>query len=151
MLVGYVRIIPYNQDDVGSQLRALKAVGCERIIEERGSGGLENRPKLAGLLGELEEGDVVVVWKLDRLTHSFGDMLSILERIETAGAGFRSLTEAIDTMTPAGRMLIAMLSSFGELRRKRANRLQSPNGGFLVGPRAVRKDSLLRRILLPRR
>ncbi|AUX78863.1 resolvase/recombinase domain-containing protein (plasmid) [Sinorhizobium fredii] len=64
----------------------------------------------------LNEGDVVVVWKLDRLTRSLKDMLLILEKIEAAGAGFRSLTEAIDTTTPAGRMMMQMLGSFAESR-----------------------------------
>lgn len=59
----------------------------------------------------------MVVWKLDRLTRSLKDMLLILEKIEAAGAGFRSLTEAIDTNTPAGRMMKQMLGSFAEFER----------------------------------
>ncbi|PJR08821.1 resolvase [Sinorhizobium meliloti] len=76
-----------------------------------------DRPELHRLLDELDEGDVVVVWKLDRLTRSLKDMLLILEKIEAAGAGFRSLTEAIDTTTPAGRMMMQMLGSFAEFER----------------------------------
>jgi DNA invertase Pin-like site-specific DNA recombinase len=60
---------------------------------------------------------VVVVWKLDRLSRSLKDLLHIIERIEQAGAGFRSLTEAIDTTTPAGRMLMQMVGSFAEFER----------------------------------
>src|SRR3546814_2646175 len=62
-------------------------------------------------------GDVVVVWKLDRLSRSLKDMLHIMERIELAGAGFRSLTEAIDTTTAAGRMMMQMVGSFAEFER----------------------------------
>jgi DNA invertase Pin-like site-specific DNA recombinase len=60
---------------------------------------------------------VVVVWKLDRLSRSLKDLLHIMERIAQAEAGFRSLTEAIDTTTPAGRMLMQMVGSFAEFER----------------------------------
>jgi DNA invertase Pin-like site-specific DNA recombinase len=62
-------------------------------------------------------GDVVVVWKLDRLSRSLKDLLHILEKIDTAAANFRSLTEAIDTSGPAGRMMMQMLGSFAEFER----------------------------------
>lgn len=117
MLVGYARVSKTDDQDPGLQLRALKAAGCKRIAEERASGGRWDRPELHRLLGELDEGDIVVVWKLDRLTRSLKDMLLILEKIEAAGAGFRSLTEAIDTTTPAGRMMMQMLGSFAEFER----------------------------------
>src|SRR3546814_5034070 len=72
---------------------------------------------LLEMIGQLREGDVVVVWKLDRLSRSLKDMLHIMERIELAGAGFRSLTEAIDTTTAAGRMMMQMVGSFAEFER----------------------------------
>jgi DNA invertase Pin-like site-specific DNA recombinase len=68
-------------------------------------------------LEHLREGDVLVVWKLDRLSRSLKDLLHIMERIHEAGAGFRSLTEAVDTTTAAGRMMIQMLGSFAEFER----------------------------------
>ena len=68
------------------------------------------------MLDQLREGDVVVVWKLDRLSRSLKDVLHIMERIGDAGAGFRSITEAIDTTTPAGRMMMQMVGSFAEFR-----------------------------------
>jgi len=74
-------------------------------------------PELHRLLDQLRAGDVVVVWKLDRLSRSLKDLLLILERIEKAGAGFRSLTEAIDTTVPAGRMMMQMLGAFAEFER----------------------------------
>jgi DNA invertase Pin-like site-specific DNA recombinase len=61
---------------------------------------------------------VVVVWKLDRLSRSLKDLLILMERIDNAGAGFRSLTEAIDTTTPAGRMMMQMVGSFAEFERE---------------------------------
>src|SRR3546814_5823432 len=68
--------------------------------------------KLHDFCNRARDGDVVVVWKLDRLSRSLKDMLHIMERIELAGAGFRSLTEAIDTTTAAGRMMMQMVGSF---------------------------------------
>ena len=67
------------------------------------------------MLDQLREGDVIVVWKLDRLSRSLKDLLHILEKIDAAAANFRSLTEAIDTSAPAGRMMMQMLGSFAEL------------------------------------
>ena len=69
------------------------------------------------MLDQLREGDVVVVWKLDRLTRSLKDLLLIMEIIDKAGAGFRSLTESIDTTTPAGRMMMQMVGTFAEFER----------------------------------
>ena len=69
------------------------------------------------MLDQHRQGDVVAVWKLDRLSRSLKDLLSIMEKIDAAGAGFRSLTEAIDTTTPAGRMMMQMVGSFAEFER----------------------------------
>jgi DNA invertase Pin-like site-specific DNA recombinase len=69
------------------------------------------------MLRQLRRGDVVVVWKLDRLSRSLKDLLHLLERIEEVGAGFRSLTESIDTTTPSGRMMMQMVGSFAEFER----------------------------------
>src|SRR3546814_13136521 len=69
------------------------------------------------MIGQLRDGDVVVVWKLDRLSRSLKDMLHIMERIELAGSGLRSLTEEIDTTNAAGRMMMQMGGSFAEFER----------------------------------
>ncbi|WP_394890483.1 recombinase family protein [Mesorhizobium sp. AaZ16] len=117
MLIGYARVSKTEDQDIDLQRQALKAAGCKRIAEEKASGGRWDRPELHRLLGELDKGDVVVVWKLDRLSRSLRDMLLILDKIEDAGAGFRSITEAIDTTKPAGRMMMQMLGSFAEFER----------------------------------
>ncbi len=75
------------------------------------------RPELHRLLDQLRDGDTVVVWKLDRLSRSLKDVLHIMERIAKAGAGFRSITENIDTTTPAGRMMMQMVGAFAEFER----------------------------------
>jgi DNA invertase Pin-like site-specific DNA recombinase len=116
-LVGYARVSKGDDQSNAAQLAALKRAGCVRLFEETASGGRWNRPVLQELMRQLRPGDVVVVWKLDRLSRSLKDLLHLMERIETADAGFRSLTEAIDTTTAAGRMLMQMLGSFAEYER----------------------------------
>ncbi len=113
MLVGYARVST-NDQETATQAPSLKAAGCERIYREKASGGRWDRPELHRLLEQLRKGDVLVVWKLDRLSRSLRDVLTIMERLSEAGAGFRSLTEAIDTTTPAGRMMMQMVGAFAE-------------------------------------
>jgi DNA invertase Pin-like site-specific DNA recombinase len=117
MLIGYARVSKGDDQSNVLQAKALKAAGCKRTFEEAASGGRWDRPVLQDMLRHLREGDVVVVWKLDRLSRSLKDLLHLMERIEEAGAGFRSLTEAIDTTTPAGRMMMQMVGSFAEFER----------------------------------
>jgi len=116
MLIGYARVSTDDQD-TAAQVAALKAAGCERIYREKASGGRWDRPELHRLLDQLRKGDVLVVWKLDRLSRSLRDVLVIMERLADAKAGFRSLTEAIDTTTPAGRMMMQMVGAFAEFER----------------------------------
>jgi DNA invertase Pin-like site-specific DNA recombinase len=117
MLIGYARISKGDDQSTGAQRRALADAGCERVFEEAASGGRWDRPELHRMIDQLRPGDVVMVWKLDRLSRSLKDLLHILEKIEGASAGFRSLTEAIDTTTPAGRMMMQMVGSFAEFER----------------------------------
>jgi DNA invertase Pin-like site-specific DNA recombinase len=116
MLIGYARVST-NEQDTAAQVSALKTAGCERIFREKATGGRWNRPELQRLLDHLRKGDVLVVWKLDRLSRSLRDVLTVMERIQKVKAGFRSLTEAIDTTTPAGRMMMQMIGSFAEFER----------------------------------
>jgi DNA invertase Pin-like site-specific DNA recombinase len=117
MLIGYARVSKLDQQTTLAQVQELRRAGCKRIYQENASGGRWDRPELHNALEQLREGDVFVVWKLDRLSRSLMDLLFILERISQAGAGFRSLTENIDTTTPAGRMLLQMLGAFAEFER----------------------------------
>jgi DNA invertase Pin-like site-specific DNA recombinase len=116
MLIGYARVST-NDQDTAAQVAALKAAGCERIFREKASGGRWDRPELQKLLDQLRKGDMLAVWKLDRLSRSLRDVLTIMERLGDAGAGFRSLTEAIDTTTPAGRIMMQMVGAFAEFER----------------------------------
>ena len=139
VLIGYARVSRAEGQDLTPQVSALEAAGCRRIHEERASGGRWDRPELARVLGRLAAGDVLVVWKLDRLSRSLKDLLVILERVGAAGAGFRSLNESIDTTVPAGRMMMQMLGAFAEYEREmvrertqaglKAARAQGRHGG----------------------
>ena len=116
MLIGYARVSTQEQD-TAAQIAALESAGCELIFKEKASGGRWNRPELHRLLGQLRKDDVVVVWKLDRLSRSLKDVLTLMEEISKAGAGFRSLTETVDTTSPGGRMMMQMIGTFAEFER----------------------------------
>lgn len=117
MILGYARVSKGDDQSTAAQRRALAEAGCDRVFEEAASGGRWDRPELHRMLDQLRPGDVVMVWKLDRLSRSLKDLLHLLEKVDAAGAGFRSLTEAIDTTTPAGRMMMQMVGAFAEFER----------------------------------
>ena len=114
VLIGYARVSKGDEQSNAAQVAALRRAECEQVFEEKASGGRWDRPELQRMLGQLRRGDIVVVWKLDRLSRSLKDLLHILEKVEAAGAGFRSLTESIDTTVPAGRMMMQMVGAFAE-------------------------------------
>jgi DNA invertase Pin-like site-specific DNA recombinase len=117
MLIGYARVSTQDQD-TAAQISALKKAGCELIFQEKATGARWERPQLHKLLGQLRKKDVLVVWKLDRLSRSLKDVLMLMEKIQQLGAGFRSLTEAIDTTTPSGRMMMQIVGAFAEFERE---------------------------------
>jgi DNA invertase Pin-like site-specific DNA recombinase len=116
MLIGYARVSTTDQD-LALQLDALRAAGCERIYEEKASGAREDRPELAKLLDHARKGDVLVVWKLDRLARSLKQLVLVLEDLGKRGIGFRCLAPAIDTTTPEGRLLYSITGAFAEFER----------------------------------
>jgi DNA invertase Pin-like site-specific DNA recombinase len=116
MNIGYARVSSEEQDPNG-QVKELEKV-CDQVRKEYASGGRWDRPELQHILRHIKAGNVLVVWKLDRLTRSLADLLRILKHLEERGAGFRSLTEAIDTTTPVGRMLTQVLGAFAEFERQ---------------------------------
>lgn len=115
VIYGYARVSTTEQETT-LQLDALKRAGVKRIFQEKRS-GVATRPVLMSLLEQLAPGDKVFIYKMDRLARSLIDLLSIIERIEAAGASFQSLTEPIDTSTGAGRMMVHMLGAFAEFER----------------------------------
>lgn len=115
MLHAYVRCSTVEQNPQ-LQIDAMRRAGVDRVwLEQRSAVG--HRPELSRLLYSLRRGDVLVVWKLDRLARSLSDLLAILARLDRLGASIRSLTEPIDTSTPIGRMLTQLLGSVAEFER----------------------------------
>lgn len=117
MIYGYARVSTEGQD-LSGQLEQLKAAGCTKILREKMSGADRNRPQLQKLLGLLEDGDMLIVARLDRLARSLADLVHIMAKIEAAGVEFRSLGEAIDTSTPAGQAMMQMIGVFAEFERR---------------------------------
>lgn len=115
MLVGYARVSTLDQE-TDLQFDALKRAGVRKIYSEKTS-GISARPQLQRLLAELKTGDQLVVYKLDRLARSLRDLLTIIERLDVAGCGFRSLTEPIDTGSPAGMLMLQMLGAVAQFER----------------------------------
>lgn len=129
MRIGYARVATQDQENT-AQIAALNAAECGRIFEEKASAGRWDRPELNRLLDQLRKDDVLVVWKVDRLSRSLKDVLTLMETVEKAGAGFLSLTEAVDTTSPAGRMMMQIVGSFAEFER--AVLRERTRGGLLA-------------------
>jgi DNA invertase Pin-like site-specific DNA recombinase len=115
MDIGYARVSSQDQD-TDLQLRALRAAGVVLIYSEN-TGGVSKRPELQRAILHAKTNDILVVWKLDRLARSLRDLLNIIDRLEAKGARFKSLTEAVDTSTAAGRMMVQMLGAVAEFER----------------------------------
>ena len=99
MKIGYARVSTDDQT-TALQLDDLKRAGCTKTFKDRGvSGVAKDRPGLKRALKALKKGDVLVVWRLDRLGRSLGDLIEIISTLAARGCGFLSLTENIDTTT----------------------------------------------------
>jgi DNA invertase Pin-like site-specific DNA recombinase len=117
VVIGYSRVSRGDGQPKKAQIKVLTDAGREQVFEEEASGARWQRPRLHRMLDQLRKGDKIVGWKLDRLSRSLKDVSHLMERIEAADAGFRLPTEAIDTTTLAGRMLLQMIGSFAEFER----------------------------------
>ena len=116
MLIGYARVSTRDQNP-DLQLDALRAAGCEKIFTEQRSGAQLDRPEFARALEYMRAGDVLVTWRLDRLARSVRQLIDTVERLNQAEMGFRSLTEAIDTTTPGGRLVFHVFAAIAEFER----------------------------------
>lgn len=109
MLIGYARVSTDDQS-LDLQLDALNKAGCKRVFTDKASGTKENREGLAEALSHLREGDVLVIWKLDRLGRTVKGLVDFVGGLAEREVQFRSLTDGIDTTTPAGRFFHVMAS-----------------------------------------
>ncbi len=120
MLVGYMRVSSTDdRQSVSLQRDALVAAGVDdrHLHQDKASGARDDRPGLKGCLGELRFGDVLVVWKLDRLGRSLPNLLAIIADLKERGVAFRSLTEQMDTTTPHGELLFSLFGALAQYER----------------------------------
>lgn len=117
MKIGYARVSTQDQK-LELQLDALEQEGCERIYQEKKSGKNKERPELEQMLAHLRPGDIVVVWKLDRLGRSLKDLVSLMDEFRSKGVEFVSLKDGINTTTITGRFTFNIFASLSEFIRE---------------------------------
>ena len=144
MLIGYARVSTRDQT-LRLQHDALTAGGCEKL-----SGTRTTLPAREKLLAFARKGDVVVVWKLDRLGRSLRDLIDVVNSLQDRGVGLRSLQEAIDTTTPAGKLTFHIFAALAEFERDmirertRAGLAAAHKRGVAIGrPRALTPEQIL--------
>jgi len=114
--VGYARVSTLDQDPA-LQLDALASAGCTKVFEDRASGARADRAGLQSALEYVRDGDVLIVWKLDRLGRTLRHLIERVTTLEKRGVGFRSITEAIDTTTSGGRLVFHLFGALGQFER----------------------------------
>ena len=116
MKIGYARVSTKDQS-LNLQKDALKKPGCKKIYNEHISGASADRPKLNDLIKQIRKGDVIIVWKLDRLGRSLRDLVYLVSRFQELGVGFKSLHDNIDTTTPTGKLTFHLFAALAEFER----------------------------------
>jgi DNA invertase Pin-like site-specific DNA recombinase len=118
MIIGYARVST-NDQDLSSQLEALKQAGATKIYREKISGARSDRPELAKLMKTIGHNDVLIVTRLDRLARSTRDLLNVLADVTKAGGAFKSLADTwADSTTPHGRLMLTVLGGLAEFERE---------------------------------
>jgi DNA invertase Pin-like site-specific DNA recombinase len=115
--IGYARVSTDDQN-LALQLDALKKSGCDRVFTDKASGARLVRPGLDDALSHLRAGDTLVVWKLDRLGRSVKGLVDLVNALEAREVHFRSLTDGIDTKTPAGRFFFHIMASLAQMKHE---------------------------------
>lgn len=116
MLIGYARVSTPEQD-LTPQLDALRDAGCERTFSDHASGAKANRAGLAEALSHARAGDVLVVWKLDRLGRTMKGLIDLSAELATQAIGLRSITDGIDTAGTAGKLVFHIMAAMAEMER----------------------------------
>ena len=116
MLIGYARVSTPEQD-LAPQLHALSEAGCEKIFSDKASGAKANRAGLTDALSHARAGDVLVVWKLDRLGRTMKGLVDLAADFAERQIGLRSLTDGIDTAGTAGKLVFHIMAAMAEMER----------------------------------
>ncbi|HHG3227547.1 TPA: recombinase family protein [Vibrio parahaemolyticus] len=116
MKIGYARVSSDDQE-LHLQLDALNDIGCDKIYTEKASGKVTNRPELEKALDNLRKGDMLVVWRLDRLGRSLPHLIETVNDLKARNIGFVSITEAIDTSSPAGELIFHIFGAIAQFER----------------------------------
>ena len=116
-IIGYARVSTVDQNPQ-LQLDALHEAGATRIYTDHGvSGSMTCRPQLDACLDHLRKGDVLTVWKLDRLGRNTKHVLAVVDQLTSRGIGFRSITEGLHTDGPMGKAMLTIMAAFAQLER----------------------------------
>lgn len=116
MKIGYARVSTKDQN-FNLQIDALKNTGCEKIYREVVSGAKAERAQLNSMLENLRKGDILVVWKLDRLGRSLKHLVELVSELVKKGVGLKSINDPIDTTTAQGRLSFNIFASLAEFER----------------------------------
>jgi DNA invertase Pin-like site-specific DNA recombinase len=155
-LIGYARVSTEDQE-LRLQIDALERAGCWNIYKEHKSATRGKRPELELAILDLRPGDVLIVWKLDRLGRNMRQLYAILDRIHEAGASFKSLTEGIDFTTPTGELMFGMLGHFAQFeaamtaKRTAAGIKALQDRGYLYGAQPKLSDKQAARLVKMRK
>lgn len=143
MKIGYARVST-DEQNFDLQIDLLNMDGCEKIVKEKMTGKSGNRPALVKTIARLQEGDTLVVWKLDRLGRSLKNLIDILQELKNRKIGFRCIADGIDTETASGKLLFHIIGAIAEFEgvliseRTRAGLKAAQKRGKHIGrPRAI--------------
>ncbi len=148
MQIGYARISTDDQT-LDLQRDALTTAGCDRLFTDTISGARADRPGLTQALAFARPGDTLVVWRLDRLGRSLRHLIETVTELEQRGVGFKSLTEAIDTTSPGGKLVFHIFGALAEFERELIR--ERTQAGMAAARARGRQGSRPKKLISPRK